>query len=147
MQRDRLKMRGNAEAWDQLLIMLGDELADVVIYLDVLASHFRTERLAQASPFVIRDFERLRECTFNDHAFASPSLHNLSSAGRQLMRAGGRLADLAPVSNQEFAHQCDWVLSAVDAVAWNAGVDLGEAVIRKFNATSEKLGFPERLAA
>jgi NTP pyrophosphatase (non-canonical NTP hydrolase) len=68
MQRDRLKMRGNAEAWDQLLIMLGDELADVVIYLDVLASHFRTERLAQASPFVIRDFERLRECTFNDHA-------------------------------------------------------------------------------
>jgi NTP pyrophosphatase (non-canonical NTP hydrolase) len=147
LNRDRLKMLGNSTGWDALVEQLGDELADVVIYLDLLALKFSTERLAAASAFVIRDFDRLRECTVQNHAFSAPSLHHLSSAGRQLIRQGGRLADLAPVSNEQFAEQCDWLLSSVDATAWNAGLALGDAVVRKFNATSAKLGFPERLAA
>lgn len=33
-----------------------------------------------------------------------------------------------------------------DLVASNAGIDLSEAIVRKFNAVSEREGFPERLS-
>jgi NTP pyrophosphatase (non-canonical NTP hydrolase) len=38
------------------------------------------------------------------------------------------------------------VIIYLDLLAARYGIDLGPAVIAKFNATSEKLGFPERLS-
>jgi NTP pyrophosphatase (non-canonical NTP hydrolase) len=147
VNRDRLKMAGNYDAMEVLVEKLGAELADVVIYDDILASHFRTDRLGASSAFAVRDFAALRRATEEGLAWREPSLKALSSAGRTLMTLSGRLAEMVPHSNAEFAQCCDFILSACDTIAFHAGIDLGAAVVRTFNATSEKLGFPERLTA
>lgn len=145
INRVRQRMAGDRRTLPELTSMLGDELADVAIYDDIIASHYRTEQLGRAQAFRIADFAQLRNSTEQDHAFAEPDARCLSGPGRQMLRHLGVMADMAPLTNQQMAVQCDWLLGAADAVAWHAGIDLGAAVIRKFNATSEKLGFPERL--
>lgn len=147
INRARQGMRGNDRGeLETLCARLGDELADVVIYDDIIALEHGTISLGRASAFGVLDFARLRQGTEEMHSYAAPKFERLSSAGRQLLRHVGRMAD-GVTTRAGMVEQCDFLLSAVDSVAWNAGVDLGAAVIRKFNATSEKLGFPERLAA
>ena len=48
---------------------------------------------------------------------------------------------------QQLGDEIADVLIYLDLLAARAGVDLDEAVIRKFNAVSERVGFPDRLAA
>ncbi|WP_293921062.1 hypothetical protein [Sphingobium sp. UBA5915] len=47
---------------------------------------------------------------------------------------------------EDFADECGDVLICLDKLARRMGVDLAEATARKFNATSEKVGLPHRLA-
>jgi uncharacterized protein (DUF1778 family)/NTP pyrophosphatase (non-canonical NTP hydrolase) len=50
-------------------------------------------------------------------------------------------------TEQDLADECADVLICVDKLAAHYGIDLDAAVIAKFNATSEKVGLPHRLAA
>lgn len=45
----------------------------------------------------------------------------------------------------DFADECADVLICLDKLARRRGVDLAAATVRKFNATSEKVGLPHRL--
>lgn len=47
----------------------------------------------------------------------------------------------------DFADECGDVLICLDKLALRYGVDLAAATARKFNATSEKMGFVHRLSA
>ena len=47
----------------------------------------------------------------------------------------------------DFADECADVLICLDKLARRRGVDLVAATVRKFNATSEKVGLPHRLCA
>lgn len=47
----------------------------------------------------------------------------------------------------DFADKCADVLICLDKLARRRGIDLAEATIAKFNATSEKVGLPHRLTA
>ncbi len=46
---------------------------------------------------------------------------------------------------QDLADELADTLIYLDLLAAKAGIDLGEAVISKFNMVSERMGFPERL--
>lgn len=48
-------------------------------------------------------------------------------------------------TQQDFADECADVLICLDKLARRRGVDLISATVAKFNATSEKQGFPHRL--
>ncbi len=148
INRDRQRMSGNfGISFEALRDQLGDELADVVIYLDVIADELRSGPLGSTHAYWIGDFDALRRSTRDSVSFADPDLRRLSQWGRQLLKHLGRMAeDEAQVSPQRMAQLCEWVLKDCDTIAYNAGIDLGRSVAAKFNATSEKLGFPERLA-
>ena len=47
----------------------------------------------------------------------------------------------------DFADECADVLICLDKLARRKGVDLAEATIRKFNATSDKVGLPHKITA
>ena len=47
----------------------------------------------------------------------------------------------------DFADECADVLICLDKLARRKGVDLAAATVRKFNATSEKVGLPHRLTS
>lgn len=47
---------------------------------------------------------------------------------------------------EDFADECADVLICLDKLARRRGVDLAEATVRKFNATSDKVGLPHKLA-
>lgn len=49
-------------------------------------------------------------------------------------------------TDHDFADECADVLICLDKLARRKGVDLVAATIAKFNATSEKVGLPHRLA-
>lgn len=51
------------------------------------------------------------------------------------------------VSVEELADELADVVICADLIAMHYGIDLLEAVVRKFNATSEKVGLKTRLAA
>lgn len=46
---------------------------------------------------------------------------------------------------QDLGDECADVVIYVDLIMRKAGIDLGEAIRRKFNATSSKLGFETKL--
>lgn len=48
---------------------------------------------------------------------------------------------------EDFADECADVLICLDKLARRRGVDLEQATVRKFNATSEKVGLPQMLAS
>lgn len=58
--------------------------------------------------------------------------------------AGWRGSRAAP---EDFADECADVLICLDKLARRRGVDLAAATITKFNATSDKQGFPHKLSA
>lgn len=48
---------------------------------------------------------------------------------------------------EDFADECADVLICLDKLARRRGVDLAAATVRKFNATSDKVGLPHKLVA
>lgn len=50
-------------------------------------------------------------------------------------------------TKEHLAEELADVVICADLCALSAGIDLNEAVVAKFNATSEKVGLPQRLAA
>lgn len=149
LNRARAGMAGNKVGEADLIAALGDELADVVIYLDIVLSTLDEPLMpppwpgsADAASFAV-----LRR--------PPPPWVTLSMAGCRLLSRAGRMAEAAldlatPDGLTETADFVRWstgLLHAVADLAVKCHVDLGSAVVRKFNATSEALGFPERLAS
>lgn len=50
-------------------------------------------------------------------------------------------------TTEKLADEIGDVLITLDTLARHYGIDLSEAVARKFNATSDKQGFPQKLEA
>jgi NTP pyrophosphatase (non-canonical NTP hydrolase) len=140
LNRDRDGLAGNTRSRPELIADLGSELADVIIYLDITLGWDEPDQLLGGrvgGGFVLDDFTRFRERVQPHRRSDTPSrLGNrlFTCAGDQLYGIGGR----------RWAND---VLGCADHLAEHFGIDLGAAVVTKFNATSERFGFPERLAA
>ncbi|WP_049973733.1 hypothetical protein [Azospirillum sp. B4] len=139
--------------------IIGEELADVMIYLDILAFrcgidlgkaiHRRTV-ICHADNDGSMDFATMRlhlgHPTLRLHGDAFRALCWYSGAAANVLKKVERgditlPAALEPLTN----HYVDAVFM-LDALAKPRGIDLGVAVMEKFNRTSEKVGSPIRLA-
>lgn len=131
LNRDRDGLAGNTRSRDELIADLAGELADVVIYLDICLG--REGEL----PLGSTDFANLREVRRGGD---SPLLlgSTPSQQGNLMLLAVSRIA------TPPYRHEA--LMEAIDRLADHFAIDLGAAVVAKFNATSEKFGFPERLA-
>lgn len=142
LNRDREGQPGNKKTRAELLLDLGDELADAVIYLDTVLTSQREGQLGLLWGW--EDFDGARLSTVIELAESERFLRS-SDYGAGLLAASGNLARTATETIEELGYAADELLKAVDAVAWHFRIDLAAAIIRKFNATSERYGFPERL--
>lgn len=68
-----------------------------------------------------------------------------SPANRALVEAAGSAEKVVPMLHEQIGDELADAVIYIDLLAARLGIDLGEAVIRKFNATSVKVGSPERL--
>lgn len=116
----------------------------------------RPETVNCAPPFAVRP-----------HSFTKPHpyLTTTNDAGMLFDAAelGGEVGELLNVvkklereergwpgsraTDTDFEDECADVLICLDKLARRKGVDLVSATIRKFNATSDKVGLPHKLAA
>lgn len=143
LNRARDGQPGNTRRPDQLLADLADELADAVIYLDTVVNSEGDGPLGvlwSAESFA--DLRSLTLADYPDHAILSGSEWSVG-----LLEAAGKLATTSLVDSSDIGTAADELLQVIDVNAYAWGIDLGLAVARKFNATSERYGFPERLAA
>lgn len=144
LNRARDGIAGNSVDTATLHRMLADELADAVIYADLLAA--RIDVLIDT-----RSFAQFRLGTLSNRLGAEDL--SLSDWGMLALRLAGELhgvlADLADGLGPWMfpAPALGACVRSLDLIAVAAGIDLGAAVIAKFNATSEKLGYPQRLGA
>lgn len=143
LNRDRDGQPGNTKSRAELMVDLGDELADIVIYLDILVAAGGDGRLGVL--FARSGFAELRQATIDE--FPDPTMLSTSEWATGMLELSGGLANVVLVNPEHIGGAADILLNSVDAVAYSWGIDLGVAVARKFDATSERYGFPERLAA
>lgn len=144
LNRERDGLVGNEAGHDQLIAMLADEIADAVIYLDLAMA---SESIELAGDPAADTFADLRSF---QRAWPLPDFP--SSAGRKALVALGaislqadRFARGGELSYDKLFASAFALLCHLDELAMLAGIDLGAAVARKFNATSAKRCFPERL--
>lgn len=139
LNRSRGGWVGNTEEDVALQRKLADELADVVIYLDLVTA-------SQDVDFGAGDFAALRLAASRlEQADQDEAPFHANGFGGSMLYFGGQLAVAGdPVGVRAAA---TGLMFAIDGVARHMEIDLGAAVVAKFNATSERFGFPERLAA
>jgi len=147
LERDRKGMRGNSEGFASLVRSLGKELSDATIYLDL------TMAAGKLAPFGAAEF------SFGSMQAPRPTI-NLNRIGASMFVEAGRFADLiqraeieAEMGDSDHTEQYRTraregalqLMNRIGMAATVLGMDLGDEVAAKFNATSEKLNFPERL--
>jgi hypothetical protein len=142
LNRDRDGQPGNTKSRTELRADLADELADIIIYLDIVLSSQEAGDLGTL--WDIGSFESLRS-HITTTEWPDPAILSTSEWAVGMLEAAGKLATDALTDAPAIGGTADELLLAVDATAWAWGIDLGSAVIRKFNATSERYGFPDRL--
>lgn len=146
LNRDRDGLAGNTRTRDELIADLASELADVVIYLDITLGWDQPEELLGDG--VDSGYQLL--LTFTDFRFDRKMIDrgsgladdSCSRMGNRLLHEAGRSL-YGPASR----HWANYVLASADRLADFFGIDLGAAVVTKFNATSDRFGFPEKLVA
>lgn len=157
--RLRLKSRVNA---DQLRDRFADGLADSVIYLDLLLARAGLGPFYENAVFDTRTFDDLRAATIKDFSNSTQD-RDLSLLGCQLLDgleylAQVSLADLGATNGQNTSTKPSGksralgiidashiFLDRLDDFGFVAGIDLGAAVVAKFNSSSEKYGLTQRL--
>lgn len=144
LNRDRDGLAGNTRTREELIADLASELADVVIYLDITLGWDQPEELlgddrGYDAPLTFHGFRGERKMYDRGSGLADESC---SRMGNRLLNEAGRI--LYPPASR---HWANFVLAGADRLADHFGIDLGEAVVTKFNATSDRFGFPERLAS
>jgi NTP pyrophosphatase (non-canonical NTP hydrolase) len=129
LNRARDGIIGNSQTVDELTRHLADEIADAAIYLDLLLARYDTSIEQQCG---YADFTELRNYT-RAHA---DERDEPSRIGREAVVALAKLASTGRAMS--FLH-------ALDGLAAAYGIALGDAIVAKFNRTSEKHGMPHRL--
>ena len=142
LNRARDGIVGNTKDAADLRIDLGDELADAVIYLDLLLARQKLHFTFGLDFAMLADEAQSAMA----RAMAEDIDFDMSSAGLHAMRGLGDLADSLQEGGAVLRNALTLLLHLA-SIADLADIDLGEAVVRKFNATSEKRGAAERLAA
>lgn len=138
---------GNARLPSELIADLADELADAVIYLDLALARAGDPALVD-SPLLgdtlgwsrLSGFDTLRDTTLWDWREAAAVVRQVASS---LLLPLGRLAEEGGDEENAIAD----LLTGLDCLAFAAGIDLGAAVVSKFNRSSEKLGYDVKLEA
>ncbi|HTK34573.1 MAG TPA: MazG-like family protein [Caulobacteraceae bacterium] len=132
LSRERLGIRGARATVEDL----ASELADVVICVDLVAMSldldFRGATLGEG-PFKV--------------VLGSAAAPPLTSAGLQLTRGCGLVSSwvIWGASSVQIGAALDGLLQDCALVAAIEDIDLGAAVVAKFNATSEKVGLATRM--
>lgn len=133
LNRDAGGYVGNTRTRNELLADLADELADTVIYLDLLVASEGFTWFEQVDLIIA----------------ANPP--TLSALGSDALKQAGYLAGALDFADEDTAEDirdaADNLLHVLHEIAAAAGIDLESAVVAKFNRTSEKHGFPHRLVA
>lgn len=133
LHRERLGVPGSRATKDQL----AEELADVIICVDLCAMHmgFASYRYAEA---ILPEKATL-------------GAHPLPDYGNSLIAAVGRVCGsaigLPDALSRDTANNLRSVMSIVRIVAFAEKIDLDMAVSHKFNATSAKVGLRTTLNA
>ena len=145
LNRDRDGMAGNTRSRENLIADLADELADAVIYLDLLLLAAGDGPLLDELDGSDASFELLRRRTLAEWpelGILSPSEWSLAA-----IVASGELANavMLELGGGDSLRDEVQLLLCVDVIARGHGIDLGAAVVAKFNRTSDRFGFPERL--
>ncbi|CDP51964.1 hypothetical protein [Devosia sp. DBB001] len=140
LNRERDGIIGNQKVASELLDDLADELADVVIYCDLTLA--RLDAPLSPKPAILT-FEALAE--FHRNILAETELVSASQHGMVMLETLGWAcaaedADQLPLSIR-------LLVGASETLAHALGIDLGAAVVAKFNATSDKHSFPHKLGA
>lgn len=146
LRREECGLPGNTRTRAELRADLGDELADAAIYLDLLMSAAKLGFLPGLRYDAgLSDIAIMVDAALAD---APPDYRaDIRDDGRDLLRCLGELAEaVATEDAEELQVSGDTLMASLFGMARSQGIDLGAAIISKFNRTSEKLGFPERLA-
>ncbi len=131
LNRDADGIVGNDEDRPTLIVRLGEELADLLIYFDLFVHRTGNHTLTGATVHIatnLRDEPLTRKSMYDDQLawhFCEVMFRALSSAAPVY---------IAPAVVEMFLF------------ADRYGIDLFTATCEKFNRTSEKYGFPERLS-
>ncbi|RYE42039.1 MAG: hypothetical protein EOP24_34305 [Hyphomicrobiales bacterium] len=146
LNRERDGFGGNTKSLAELEADFADELADAVLYLDLSLAREGLPLCDWAKDFAQLQLDAVNRLRDEDAGYS------LSDAGRDLFISAGRLAEASTSltgagSGLGFATAARKVLEDLACLAELARCDLGAAVARKFNATSQKRGAPERLPA
>lgn len=146
---------------DQLRLKLGGELADCVIYLDLLLARFDLQIdiafVYGPEGEAVPDTHRLRQLLWERMGYISSIT---DAAADVLARAGGLAHEvICDTVDREDLNDALFdgglaiyevtakLLGDLDTLALAAGIDLGAAVIETFNAKSIELGVAHRLEA
>lgn len=145
LRRDADGIPGNTKSRAELLVDLGDEIADAVIYLDLLMSAAELSFL----PSLHFDVTLDEALMIAEAGYAeAPEGFGLEQMGRDVLRGLGELAEaIWSGDRSEIQIAGDTLLSELAGLAMLGGLDLSQCVVSKFNASSEKLGYPQRLTA
>lgn len=121
---------------------IGAELADTIIYLDLLAlragltiSSAAVDHFTGMEPLIARRGAWLGACA-GRVCDTVVMIELLAEAGITMTPPWAQLQ-----------RQIDETVMCCAAIARALGIELARAIADKFNATSERYGFPERLAA
>lgn len=141
LNRDRDGLAGNTKSRDDLVADLGTELADCVIYLDICVGwDFPERRIFLTSDYSAADVTSDTQYALIHYPEAKMTP---SQRGNWLVKRIG-MADRDD-DEEGRAFWARQVYRALDGLAAEYDIDLGAATVAKFNATSERFGFPERL--
>lgn len=147
LNRERDGIVGNSVGYSELVTMLADEIADAVIYLDLTAA-------SETLEFGSHDFDALR--AFDRNWMKPKSASDICRKALIAIGAMGLQAEKLAGSGRAFTPFASAPLEKLKAAAFDLllrlddlaefyDIDLGMAVTAKFNATSKKLGFVEKL--
>jgi len=140
LNRERDGIIGNSKPASALLDDLADELADGVIYCHLfLASLEGAPRLSHRPDLL--SFEAFAE--FNRTRFPDPATLPASEWGTVMLQSVGSAC--AAEDYDRLVLSVRLIVGAAEQLATALGINLGAAVVGKFNATSAKHGFPHRL--
>jgi NTP pyrophosphatase (non-canonical NTP hydrolase) len=146
LNRERDGLVGNSRSFAELLADLGDELADAAIYLDLaMASEGLAPFADEAEPQSFGELRAFNLAGVEATVRTEPDL--LSIRSTEVLAELGNLASAMGGHGERDEVELSGanLLGAIDKLAAAMGIDLGEAVVTKFNRTSEKRGFPDRL--
>lgn len=127
------KVRRGDFTLDDMRGEIGKELADIVIYLDILAYRVSPNRNFAGYLVSFSDLSTLEYVVADDTTIAK--------LGNKLLKGCGHLAhqiDNGCISIVD----CKGMLLHVNWLACRLGINLGDAVRDKFNEVSERIGSP-----